>query len=164
MIWLHSPALPLSSSHTCTMHAQHMHTPYTIARAIAYMDAPCTRHTCIRNTCMHHAQVEEVLLLWDRVVGLDSLLPVALLAAAVVCFRRQVCGQNVQLCMMYFVCYDMQHASNETWAAPSARCPHFTIGFDYCPVVSCHRKLQLLIAVRSAQQGCGCVTVCPLQP
>lgn len=31
--------------------------------------------------------VEEVLLLWDRVVGLDSLLPVALLAAAVVCFR-----------------------------------------------------------------------------
>ncbi len=31
--------------------------------------------------------VEEVLLLWDRVVGLDSLLPVALLAAAVLCFR-----------------------------------------------------------------------------
>lgn len=33
------------------------------------------------------AQVEEVLLLWDRVIGLDSLLPVALLAVAVVCFR-----------------------------------------------------------------------------
>ncbi|KAJ9506421.1 hypothetical protein QJQ45_004919 [Haematococcus lacustris] len=34
--------------------------------------------------------VEEVLLLWDRIIGLDSLLPLALLAAAVVCFRRQV--------------------------------------------------------------------------
>lgn len=34
--------------------------------------------------------VEEVLLLWDRVIGLDSLFPVALLAVAVVCFRRQV--------------------------------------------------------------------------
>jgi hypothetical protein len=32
-------------------------------------------------------QVEEVLLLWDRVIGLDSLLPIALLAVAVVCFR-----------------------------------------------------------------------------
>jgi hypothetical protein len=31
--------------------------------------------------------VEEVLLLWDRVIGLDSLLPVALLAVAVMCFR-----------------------------------------------------------------------------
>jgi len=34
--------------------------------------------------------VEEVLLLWDRVLGLDSLLPLPLLAVAVVCFRRQV--------------------------------------------------------------------------
>lgn len=31
--------------------------------------------------------VEEVLLLWDRVVGMDSLLPLALLAVAVLCFR-----------------------------------------------------------------------------
>ncbi|MEW5306035.1 MAG: hypothetical protein WDW36_008536 [Sanguina aurantia] len=34
--------------------------------------------------------VNEVLLLWDRVVGLDSLLPLPLLAVAVLCFRRQV--------------------------------------------------------------------------
>ncbi|MEW5318783.1 MAG: hypothetical protein WDW38_009973 [Sanguina aurantia] len=34
--------------------------------------------------------VAEVLLLWDRVVGLDSLLPLPLLAVAVLCFRRQV--------------------------------------------------------------------------
>eukprot|EP00798_Chlamydomonas_sp_ICE-L_P021474 gene21474-28447_t len=34
--------------------------------------------------------VEEVLLLWDRVIGLDSLLPIPLLAVAVICFRRQV--------------------------------------------------------------------------
>lgn len=32
--------------------------------------------------------VEEVLLLWDRVVGMDSLLPLPLLAVAVLCFRR----------------------------------------------------------------------------
>lgn len=31
--------------------------------------------------------VQEVLLLWDRVIGLDSLLPLAVLAVAVVCFR-----------------------------------------------------------------------------
>ncbi|EFJ43152.1 hypothetical protein VOLCADRAFT_119175, partial [Volvox carteri f. nagariensis] len=34
--------------------------------------------------------VQEVLLLWDRVIGLDSLLPLPLLAAAVLCFRRHV--------------------------------------------------------------------------
>ncbi|KAG2433744.1 hypothetical protein HXX76_008107 [Chlamydomonas incerta] len=34
--------------------------------------------------------VQEVLLLWDRVVGLDSLLPLPLLAAAILCFRRHV--------------------------------------------------------------------------
>jgi len=32
-------------------------------------------------------QVEEVLLLWDRIIGMDSLLPVTVLAVAVVCFR-----------------------------------------------------------------------------
>lgn len=37
-----------------------------------------------------HLPMEEVLLLWDRVLGLDSLLPLPLLAAAIVCFRRQV--------------------------------------------------------------------------
>ncbi|GFR49576.1 hypothetical protein Agub_g11625, partial [Astrephomene gubernaculifera] len=39
--------------------------------------------------------VQEVLLLWDRIIGLDSLLPLPLLAAAVLCFRRPVllsCG------------------------------------------------------------------------
>ncbi|GLI64671.1 hypothetical protein VaNZ11_008023 [Volvox africanus] len=34
--------------------------------------------------------VQEVLLLWDRIIGLDSLLPLPLLAAAVLCFRRHV--------------------------------------------------------------------------
>ncbi len=37
-----------------------------------------------------HLPMQEVLLLWDRVVGLDSLLPLPLLAVAIVCFRRQV--------------------------------------------------------------------------
>ncbi len=37
-----------------------------------------------------HLQIEETLLLWDRVLGLDSLLPLPLLAVAIVCFRRQV--------------------------------------------------------------------------
>lgn len=32
--------------------------------------------------------MEEVLLLWDRVLGLDSLLPLPLLAVAIVCFRQ----------------------------------------------------------------------------
>ena len=34
-----------------------------------------------------HLRIEEVLLLWDRVLGLDSLLPLPLLAVAIVCFR-----------------------------------------------------------------------------
>jgi hypothetical protein len=34
-----------------------------------------------------HLPLEELLLLWDRVVGMDSLLPLPLLATAVVCFR-----------------------------------------------------------------------------
>lgn len=38
--------------------------------------------------------VAEVLLLWDRVVGLDSLLPLPLLAVAVLCFRYSA-GQDL---------------------------------------------------------------------
>lgn len=37
-----------------------------------------------------HLAVGEVLLLWDRIIGFDSLLPVPLLAVAVLAFRRQV--------------------------------------------------------------------------
>ena len=35
-----------------------------------------------------HLEVEQVLLLWDRVIGFDSVLPLAVAAAAVVAFRR----------------------------------------------------------------------------
>ncbi|GAX73915.1 hypothetical protein CEUSTIGMA_g1365.t1 [Chlamydomonas eustigma] len=35
-------------------------------------------------------RTEEVLLLWDRILGLDSLLPLPLMAVAILCFRRQV--------------------------------------------------------------------------
>lgn len=31
--------------------------------------------------------MEELLLLWDRVVGMDSLLPLPLMAVAIICFR-----------------------------------------------------------------------------
>ena len=41
----------------------------------------------IYNAFVGYLPVEEVLLLWDRVVGCDSLLPVPLLAVAVMCFR-----------------------------------------------------------------------------
>ncbi|KXZ53401.1 hypothetical protein GPECTOR_7g1297 [Gonium pectorale] len=44
--------------------------------------------------------VQEVLLLWDRVVGLDSLMPLPLLAVAVMCFRRPVllaCGSAAEV-------------------------------------------------------------------
>lgn len=54
------------------------------------------KHGILTQTGLHahtHVQVEEVLLLWDRIIGLDSLLPVALLAVAVMCFRR-VCRQR----------------------------------------------------------------------
>jgi len=34
-----------------------------------------------------HLQTEEVLLLWDRILGFDSLLPLPLLATAIMCFR-----------------------------------------------------------------------------
>lgn len=34
-----------------------------------------------------HLKTEEVLLLWDRILGLDSLLPLPLLAVAIMCFR-----------------------------------------------------------------------------
>lgn len=37
-----------------------------------------------------HLAVGEVLLLWDRIIGFDSLLPLPLLAVAVLAFRRQV--------------------------------------------------------------------------
>ena len=37
-----------------------------------------------------HLAVGEVLLLWDRIIGFDSLLPLPLLALAVLAFRRQV--------------------------------------------------------------------------
>ena len=37
-----------------------------------------------------HLAVGEVLLLWDRLIGFDSLLPLPLLAVAVLAFRRQV--------------------------------------------------------------------------
>ncbi|KAL0056276.1 hypothetical protein WJX82_009498 [Trebouxia sp. C0006] len=37
-----------------------------------------------------HLAVGEVLLLWDRIIGFDSLLPLPLLAVAVIAFRRQV--------------------------------------------------------------------------
>lgn len=36
------------------------------------------------------AQVQELLHLWDRIIGYDSLLPVAVLAVAVVVFRREL--------------------------------------------------------------------------
>lgn len=42
-----------------------------------------------------HLAVGEVLLLWDRIIGFDSLLPLPLLAVAVLAFRRQV---NLALC------------------------------------------------------------------
>jgi hypothetical protein len=44
-----------------------------------------------------HLAVGEVLLLWDRVIGFDSLLPLPLLAVAVIAFRRQVRGQTLRL-------------------------------------------------------------------
>ncbi|DBB03987.1 TPA: hypothetical protein ACH3X1_013053 [Trebouxia sp. C0004] len=37
-----------------------------------------------------HLAVGEVLLVWDRIIGFDSLLPLPLLAVAVIAFRRQV--------------------------------------------------------------------------
>ena len=37
-----------------------------------------------------HLAVEEVLLLWDRILGMDSLMPLPVLSAAIVCFRRAV--------------------------------------------------------------------------
>ncbi len=44
-----------------------------------------------------HLAVGEVLLLWDRVIGFDSLLPLPLLAVAVIAFRRQVRCQTLRL-------------------------------------------------------------------
>ena len=44
-----------------------------------------------------HLAVGEVLLLWDRIIGFDSLLPLPLLAVAVIAFRRQVRGQTLRL-------------------------------------------------------------------
>ncbi len=44
-----------------------------------------------------HLAVGEVLLLWDRIIGFDSLLPLPLLAVAVIAFRRQVRGQTLGL-------------------------------------------------------------------
>ncbi len=68
---------------------------------------------------VHAPQVEEVLLLWDRVIGLDSLFPVAVLAVAVLCFRygagghtmlqnsthyAQCCRMCVCMCICVCVC------------------------------------------------------------
>lgn len=39
---------------------------------------------------VNHLPVSELLLLWDRVVGFDSLLPLAVLGVAVVVFRREL--------------------------------------------------------------------------
>ena len=48
-----------------------------------------------------HLAVGEVLLLWDRIIGFDSLLPVPLLAVAVLAFRRQVSLPHaVRSCML----------------------------------------------------------------
>ena len=44
----------------------------------------------IVNAFVGHLDAEQVLLLWDRVVGFDSLLPLPLLAVAVVCCRRHM--------------------------------------------------------------------------
>mmetsp|Transcript_15557 Transcript_15557/g.38189 ORF Transcript_15557/g.38189 Transcript_15557/m.38189 type:complete len:246 (-) Transcript_15557:819-1556(-) len=46
--------------------------------------APWMIHAFVR-----HLEVEQVLLLWDRVIGYDSLLPLAVAAAAVIAFRRE---------------------------------------------------------------------------
>lgn len=61
--------------------------------------------------------VEEVLLLWDRVIGLDSLLPVALLAAAVLCFRRQV-GHLISFLMSHLICH--VYATSELVDTPAS--------------------------------------------
>lgn len=45
--------------------------------------APWMIHAFVR-----HFEVEQVLLLWDRVIGYDSVLPLAIAAAAVIAFRR----------------------------------------------------------------------------
>ena len=45
--------------------------------------APWMIHAFVR-----HLEVEQVLLLWDRVIGYDSVLPLAIAAAAVIAFRR----------------------------------------------------------------------------
>jgi hypothetical protein len=37
---------------------------------------------------VRHLEVEQVLLLWDRVIGYDSVLPLAIAAAAIIAFRR----------------------------------------------------------------------------
>lgn len=44
----------------------------------------------IVNAFVGHLDVEQVLLLWDRIVGFDSLLPLPLLAVAVICCRRHM--------------------------------------------------------------------------
>jgi hypothetical protein len=36
-------------------------------------------------------KTEEVLLLWDRILGLDSLLPLPIMAVAILCFRFVGC-------------------------------------------------------------------------
>ena len=41
-----------------------------------------------------HLEVDQVLLLWDRIIGFDSLLPLPLLAVAIISCRRQVCSLN----------------------------------------------------------------------
>ena len=48
-----------------------------------------------------HLEVGEVLLLWDRIIGFDSLLPLPLLAVAVLAFRRQVSLPRSVSCAAY---------------------------------------------------------------
>lgn len=52
-----------------------------------------------------HLAVGEVLLLWDRILGFDSLLPLPLLAVAVVAFRRQV---SLALCLCIMQQYGIE--------------------------------------------------------
>lgn len=51
-----------------------------------------------------HLAVGEVLLLWDRVIGFDSLLPLPLLAVAVLAFRRQVSVPPWDACLSFAAC------------------------------------------------------------
>ena len=60
-----------------------------------------------------HLEVEQVLLLWDRVIGFDSVLPLSVAAAAVVAFeetrssprpRRRRCGRRWRISRRFKSC------------------------------------------------------------